>query len=85
VLEKQGDLYRLSWEIRPSAKSAKEVDELCILMYSKEEGLIISEKRANRGDYQCEIEAVGETEQHYFVFWKREGLWSESKWVFRVF
>lgn len=84
VLEKQGVVYSLSWKSRPNAKSAKEVDDLCILIYSKEEGVVIRENMAKRGDCRLEIEVVGGTEQHYFIFWKREGLWSESKWVFSV-
>ena len=83
-VEKKGDLYKLSWGIRPSAKSARETDDLCILIFSEEKGLIISENRAKRGDHQLEIENVGGINQHYFVFWKREGLWSESQWVFSV-
>ena len=80
VVERQGNILNLSWEARPSVKSAREEDEMCLLILSPSQELIIKSTIAKRMDLQVEIETI-EEDYHYFVFWKRDKLWSASKFI----
>lgn len=84
VIENLGNRIRLSWESALVTPSARKEDELCLLILSDGKELNLSNNIAKRGDHQVVIEHKEVEVRHYFVFWKRNDYWSESRFLFAI-
>lgn len=79
-IETKENMISLNWKARPDAKSARNEDEMYLLILSSKQELIIKSTIAKRKDLQVDIEFL-EGSHNYFVFWKRENYWSTSKFI----
>lgn len=72
----------ISWDSSIANYNKDDQDELCLLIIKPDLNVELLETKVIRADQKFDIESKAELKQHYFIFWKNGGKWSESKLVF---
>ena len=79
---REKNCHMLSWDLAIGDNRALPNDELYLIILTGQFHLDIRRLNVFRKDKTVKLDLDFSNGQHYYVFWKREGRWSESKYLF---